>query len=183
MKAPTSSQTSPKSHRGTQPRKPTICPPFAPCFQMFLYFCPIGVSQNTEKTQDHFKEILTFAPFQPILSRFAPFKWYGCPHPLKSCQSAPIVQRCKGQGAKSRSKERERERERGGTRSPQAHKKRAPPPIGRAQTTPPPHHKFAPKNQQKVTWGALKKFSEKFFVGMFRGKEKPLALSQRKGAR
>lgn len=27
----------------------------------------------------------------------------------------------------------------------------------------------------------MKKFSEKFFGGMFRGKEKPLALSQRKG--
>lgn len=61
--APTSSQTSPKSHRGTQPRKPHICPPFAPCFQMFLYFCTVEVSQNTEETPSHLKEIFIFAPF------------------------------------------------------------------------------------------------------------------------
>ena len=62
----------------------------------------------------------------------------------------------------------------------QAHKK-GHPPLLQGAGSPSPHHKFAPKNQQKVAWGALKKFSEKFFGGMFRGKEKPLALSQRKG--
>ena len=70
--APNSPQTSPKSLRGTQPRKPTICPPFAPCFQMFFYFCPVEVSQNPEKTQSHPKEFFIFAPFQPILVPFAP---------------------------------------------------------------------------------------------------------------
>ena len=50
---------------------------------MFLYFCPIEVSQNTEETPKHLKNCFTFAPFQPISAPFAPVR------------GAPIVQRCK----------------------------------------------------------------------------------------
>lgn len=56
-----------------------------------------------------------------------------------------------------------------GATSPQAYKKGVPPPIGQGTGSPSPHHKFAPKNQQKVAWVDMKKFSEKFFGGMFRG--------------
>ena len=100
---------------------------------------------------------------------------------------SPQGKRKGGQGAgntSSRSKEatrEESEREQEQPTSPQAHKIGYPPHRQGAGSRS-PHHKFAPKNQQKVAWVDLKKFSEKFFVGMFRGKEKPLALSQRKGA-
>ena len=57
--------------RATEERSP-ICPPFAPCFQMFLYFCPLWVSENPEETPMPLKKCFTFAPFQPILCRFAP---------------------------------------------------------------------------------------------------------------
>ena len=71
--------------------------------------------------------------------------------------------------------------ERKAATSPQAHKERGTPPIGREQAAFPLITNSRQKISKKSPWGDLKKFSEKFFVGMFRGKEKPLALSQRKG--
>lgn len=83
--------------------------------------------------------------------------------------------RIEGQGTREHGKKGKKEPR-------QAHKKKGyPPPIWQGAGSPSPHHKFASKNQQKVAWVDMKKFSEKFFGGMFRGKEKPLALSQRKG--
>ena len=78
-------------------------------------------------------------------------------------------------------KEGTRERERGKPTSPQAHKKRVPPPIARSRQRFPLITNSRQKISKKSLGVDLKKFSEKFFVGMFRGKEKPLALSQRKG--
>lgn len=49
-----------------------ICPHCKPSIQKYIKFCPLWVSQNTEKTPKHLKKILIFAPFQPVLSRFAP---------------------------------------------------------------------------------------------------------------
>ena len=69
-KAPTSSQTSPKSHKERSP----ICPPCKPSIQKYLRFCPVEVSQNPEETPKHPKEIFIFAPFQPILPTFALFE-------------------------------------------------------------------------------------------------------------
>ena len=77
-----------------------------------------------------------------------------------------------------------RERGKGNEGSPQAHKptkRGTPPPIGREQAAFPLIKNSRQKISKKSHWVDLKKFSEKFFVGMFRGKEKPLALSQRKG--
>ena len=78
---------------------------------------------------------------------------------------------------------RGRGRERKEKEPRQAHKptKKGYPPLLQGAGSRSPPQFFAPKNQQKVAWVVMKKFSEKFFVGMFRGKEKPLALSQRKG--
>ena len=53
---PKEPQRSPNDHRGTQPRKPPKYSPFAPCFQMFLYFYPIEVSQIPEETPKHPKK-------------------------------------------------------------------------------------------------------------------------------
>ena len=74
-------RTAPNSHRGTQPRKPTICPPFATQFQKYLSFCPVEVSENPEETPKHPKEFLIFVPFQPILPSF------GAIEVLRSCRS------------------------------------------------------------------------------------------------
>ena len=65
----------------------------------------------------------------------------------------------------------------------QAHKptKKGTPPYCKGQAAVPLITNSRQKISKKSPWGDLKKFSEKFFVGMFRGKEKPLALSQRKG--
>ena len=214
-KAPTSSQTSPKSHGGTQPRKPTICPPCKPSIQKYLRFCPVEVSQNPEETPKHPKEIFIFAPFQPIS---APFDLFGV---LPIVQSRPMLPGAPSAALSSREAHKDRGRKKGtrerGTRergkpsttdqhhpptrqqgtkeractsgatrehgkkrqgkgaereraeaSPQAHKKGYPP-HRQGERSCFPHHKFAPKNQQKVAWVVLKKFSEKFFVGMFRG--------------
>ena len=80
----------------------------------------------------------------------------------------------------------ERKRERAGAKkgseaSQQAHKERDTPPYCKGQAAVPLHKNSRQKISKKSPWVALKKFSEKFFGGMFRGKEKPLALSQRKG--
>ena len=66
----------------------------------------------------------------------------------------------------------------------QAHKptKRGyPPPIAMGRQPFPSSQIRAKKSAKSRLGVVLKKFSEKFFVGMFRGKEKPLALSQREG--
>ena len=60
-------------------------------------------------------------------------------------------------------------------------KKGTPPPMGREQAALPLITNSRQKISKKSLGVVMKKFSEKFFVGMFRGKEKPLALSQRKG--
>ena len=60
-------------------------------------------------------------------------------------------------------------------------KKGTPPPIARGRKHLPSSQIRAKKSAKSRLGVVLKKFSEKFFVGMFRGKEKPLALSQRKG--
>ena len=45
-----------------------------------------------------------------------------------------------------------------------------------------PHHKFAPKNQQKVAWGGFEKIFGKIFRGNVSGERKTPCVSQRKGA-
>lgn len=47
-------------------------PTFCPLFSNVSLLSPFLVSENTEETPTHPKEFLIFAPFQPILSRFAP---------------------------------------------------------------------------------------------------------------
>ena len=80
----------------------------------------------------------------------------------------------------SRSKERERESERAEA-SQQATKKGTPPPIDREQAAVPLITNSRQKISKKSLGVDLKKFSEKFFGGMFRGKEKPLAFLNGRG--
>ena len=74
-------------------------------------------------------------------------------------------------GSQSGTQRGKREREKGNEK-PTSPQKGYPPHRHGAGSRSPPQF-FAPKNQQKVTWVDLKKFSEKFFGGMFRGKENP----------
>lgn len=69
------------------------------------------------------------------------------------------------------------------SRSEPDNKERDTPPIGKGQAAVPLITNSRQKIRKKSLGVVMKKFSEKFFGGMFRGKEKPLALSQRKGAR
>ena len=80
------------------------------------------------------------------------------------------------QGTKSRSKEAKQSRR-------QASKplKKGPPPIGRVQAAFPLITNSRQKISKKSLGVVLKKISEKFFVGMFRGKEKPLAFLNGRG--
>ena len=68
-----------------------------------------------------------------------------------------------------------------GDNKPTSPQKGVPPPIARSSKHSPSSQIRAKKSAKSRLGVDLKKFSEKFFVGMFRGKEKPLALSQRKG--
>ena len=69
----------------------------------------------------------------------------------------------------------------GATTSPQAHKERDTPPYCKEQAVIPPHHKFAPKNQQKVALGSFEKIFGKIFRGNVSGERKTPCVSQRKG--
>lgn len=205
---------------------------------MFLYFYPLWVSQIPEKTPNHPKKIFIFAPFWPILSRFAPVRGapivQSRPGGCRCSQCCTIKQgsgeahnptrpegtRDKGQARergdkqhhpptrqankernerKSRSRERERgrERERERTTEPanksgrggaikRANKERVPPPIGQGTGRCSPHHKFAPKNQQKVAWVSFEKIFGKIFrwnvsVECFGGKKNPLRYLNERG--
>lgn len=81
---------------------------------------------------------------------------------------------------RERGKGKRAERKKGGDK-PTSPQKGVPPHSQLARRCSPPQF-FAPKNQQKVAWVALKKFSEKFFVGMFRGQRKtPCVISTEGG--
>lgn len=118
-----------------------------------------------------------FSLFQPLLSCL---RCSDSPEPPRCFQAlrngSPQGRKDKG----TRTRTREREEGKGGTRSPQANKERDPPLLQWAGSRS-PHHKFAPKNQQKVAWVDWKKFSEKFFGGMFRGKKNPLRCLNGRG--
>lgn len=141
-------------------------PPCKPLIQKYLRFCPLEVSQNTEKTLAHLKKYFIFAPFQPILSRFALFEV------LPESRAAPMLPVLHYQaGCKRGNPQGTRERERAGTRSPQAHKKGVPPHRQGAGSRSPPQF-FAPKNQQKVAWGRFEKIFGKIFRGNVSGERK-----------
>ena len=79
---------------------------------------------------------------------------------------------------------RERERGKGNEGSPQAHKptkKGTPPPYCKGQAAVPLITNSRQKISKKSLGVVLKKFSEKFFVGMFRGKENPLRYLNGRG--
>lgn len=75
-----------------------------------------------------------------------------------------------------------KERRSEGATSPQAHKERDTPPIGQRAGSPSPHHKFAPKNQQKVAWGSYEKIFGKIFRWNVSGERKtPRVISTEGG--
>ena len=71
--------------------------------------------------------------------------------------------------------------ERKAATSPQAHKERDTPPYCKGQAALPLITNSRQKISKKSLGGALKKFSEKFFVGMFRGKKNPSRFSTEGG--
>ena len=104
---------------------------------------------------------------------------------LPIVQSRPDGFRCSRccQPIRNGSQQGKRERnERKAATSPQAHKERDTPPIGREQAAFPLITNSRQKISKKSPWVDLKKISEKFFVGMFRGKEKPLAFLNGRGS-
>ena len=163
------------------------------------------MSENPEKTPKHPKEILIFAPFQPLLSRFAPVvRSSGSPAALIRSGPAevlPIVQSLPGapdavslssrmqegteaHKARQQGDKRKRERETKERRR-QAHKpskERDTPPHRQGAGSLSPHHKFAPKNQQKVAWGRFEKIFGKIFRGNVSGERKtPCVISTEGG--
>lgn len=93
--------------------------------------------------------------------------------------SEPEQRKGQGKGSETSCKSRSG---RGAEREAHKPTKRGyPPPIGKGQAALPLITNSRQKIRKKSLGVVLKKFSEKFFGGMFRGKEKPLALSQRKG--
>ena len=81
----------------------------------------------------------------------------------------------------TRDKGQERERERAGA-TQQPNKERDTPPLLQWAGSPSPHHKFAPKNQQKVAWGRFEKIFGKIFRGNVSGERKtPRVISTEGG--
>lgn len=83
---------------------------------------------------------------------------------------------------KNATREREREAERKkSSDKPTSPQKGVPPPIASWQDAAPLHNFSRQKISKKSLGVDLKKFSEKFFVGMFRGKKNPLRFSTEGG--
>ena len=193
--------------RSTEERSP-ICPPFAPQIQKYISFCPLWVSENPEETLSHPKEFLIFAPFQPILAPLPLLPVVlmlpreseqdrgrteaGKPrttqqneeHNRTSCPDGarvlPMLLANRERKPTRTEGTRERERKKAGDK-PTSPQKGVPPPTGRAKEAAFLITNSRQKISKKSPWGDLKKFSEKFFVGMFRGQRKTPRVSQRKG--
>ena len=85
---------------------------------------------------------------------------------------------------KEGTREREREKRKKGSdkpTSPQAHKERDTPPYCKGQAAVPLITNSRQKIRKKSLGVVMKKFSEKFFVGMFRGKKNPLRYLNGRG--
>ncbi len=72
------------------------------------------------------------------------------------------------QDNKGQEKEGKRNERKAAT-SPQAPQRKGHPPHRQGAGNPSPHHKFAPKNQQKVAWGGFEKIFGKIFRGNVSG--------------
>ena len=158
-----------KSRGNTQPHKRNLnfCPfsayfsPFCPCCQVLRQSEGIGQDRGRE-AQHH--------PTKRGTQQDQPPRWVQVLPMLLANQ-----ERNKRKSLHSRSKERERER---GTkeRQGQAHKptkKGTPPPYCREQAAFPLITNSRQKISKKSLGVDLKKFSEKFFGRMFRGKKNP----------
>ena len=187
-------QQAPRATRNTAPKRPQFAHLASPNLKILFTFAPFGLRKSRENTQP-LKRNLNFCPFSAYFSPFCPccqvLRQSSCPHSLRSSRSAPIVrsrpdgfspsgtEAHKDRGTKRKGAKRN---ERKAATSPQAHKKGVPPSYWQSTDA----FSLITNSRQKISKKSLgvdlKKFSEKFFGGMFRGKEKPLALSQRKGA-
>ena len=183
---------SPEDHRGTQPRKPTICPPFALKFKKYLILHSLSVRKSRGNTKAP-QRILNFCPFSAYFSPFCPCCQVlrqsegikagprnGSPPPNKTRNTtgaaAPMVPELSASQERNKgTRERKKEPEQAGKPIKKG------PPLLQGAGSLSPHHKFAPKNQQKVALGCFEKIFGKVFRWNVSGKEKPLALSQRKG--
>ena len=179
--------TEERSH--ASPRNTPLLPLVFKCFFTFALFGLRKSRGNTNAPQ----KIIKFCPF---LAYFALIRGYlGAPDspaaPMGS--GATSVPRCcqpirngSPQGKRERGKgnatsEKGKKRSRAGDKPTSPQRKGHPPPIAKGRQPFPSSQIRAKKSAKSRLGVVLKKFSEKFFVGMFRGKEKPLALSQRKG--
>ena len=182
-KATTSSQTSPRSHE----EHSHASPPFKPQIQKFISFRTLWVSENPEKTLSHLKEILIFAPFQPISAPLRPVRSATIVQPPRCFQVLPGAailseeRKPTRQATRNEKKGSEAERKKGSDK-PTSPQKRGTPLLLAEYRRLSPHHKFAPKNQQKVAWGGFEKIFGKIFRWNVSGVRKTPCVSQRKGA-
>ena len=109
------------------------------------------------------------APMMPECSR--------CCQPIGN--GSPQGQRERNKEKRGGEREREREAERGKPTSPQ---RKGHPPLSQRAGLLSPHHKFAPKNQQKVALGRFEKIFGKIFRGNVSGERKtPCVISTEGG--
>ena len=170
------SNSSPEPPRNAATEAPEILP-FCHSIPKILLLLPFLVSEIPDKTPTPLKEFFIFAPFQPILPPFAPVR------SAPNSPAAPMLpanrerKPTRKEGTQQRKKGKAKKR----SDKPTSPQKEGTPPYCKEQAAIPLITNSRQKISKKSPWVVLKKFSEKFFVGMFRGKEKPLALSQRKG--
>lgn len=95
-------------------------------------------------------------------------------------QDKPTRNATREQGKKGRERERKEKEPRQASKPT---KKRGTPPYRQGAGSPSPHHKFAPKNQQKVAWGRFEKIFGKIFRWNVSGERKTPRVISTEGER
>lgn len=174
-------------HRGnTKPPQKII--KFCPFLAYFEPLCPVRGVHIVQPPR--WVQVLPVLPVLPIVK--------GCPRGCKRSRKPTTPQahkdrrtRDKGTSQQGTQRKKEPEHRKGqGTRArkrksrskPTSPQKGVPPPIGQGIGNPSPHHKFAPKNQQKVAWGRFEKIFGKIFRWNVSGERKTPRVISTEGA-
>ena len=152
---------------------------------------PRNAAQFAHLASPQFKNILVFAPFEcpkiprkhqstpkkslflPLFSLFQPLLTCSeCSHSPEPPDAPRCSQCCTIKTDASEETHKEREKGKGKEAEPASQQKRESPPLRQGAASRSPHHKFAPKNQEKVAWGRFEKIFGKIFRGNVSGVKK-----------
>ena len=156
MQAPTATEE--RSH-GSPANTPLLPLKFKNTFT----FAPFGLRKSRGNTNAP-QRILNFCTFSACFALIRGYRGAPVvPEPPRCCQ--PI-----GNGSPQGKRERKKgKRKKGSDKPTSPQRKGSPPPLSQRAGSRSPHHKFAPKNQQKVALGSFEKIFGKIFRGNVSG--------------